>query len=79
MYYLAKAGYNVMGLEKFNFLHKNGSSHGDSIITRQSYMEGVEYVPFVLEAYKLFDELEKESGEKLFTKTGVINIGTKNS
>ena len=79
LYYLAKAGYKVLGLEKFDIPHKNGSSHGDSRIIRQCYYEGVEYVPFVLEAYKLWEELEKESGEVLFNKTGCISFGNSKS
>ncbi len=75
LYNLAKSGYKVLGIEKFELLHKNGSSHGESRITRKSYLEGVEYVQFLQESFKLFEELEKGSGMQVFDQVGCLNIG----
>lgn len=38
-YYLSKAKKNVLLIEQFDFLHKNGSSHGESRIIRRAYPE----------------------------------------
>ena len=37
--HLAKRGLNVLGLEKYDRVHANGSSHGRSRIIRQAYFE----------------------------------------
>jgi monomeric sarcosine oxidase len=79
LYYLTQTGRKVLGIEQFNICHKNGSSHGDTRIIRQAYFEGEYYVPFVKDAYSLWDEIEKKSGEKLYHKTKGINISDKKS
>jgi len=79
LYYLTQTGRTVLGIEQFDICHKNGSSHGDTRIIRQAYFEGEYYIPFVKEAYSLWDEIEKKSGEKLFFKTKGINIGDSDS
>lgn len=45
--------------------HQKGSSHGNSRITRKAYKEEI-YTQMMAEAYGLWDQLAKESGEKLF-------------
>ena len=77
LYQLSKSGRNVLGIERFNINHKNGSSHGDSRIIRQAYFEGEYYVPFAKRAYKIWDKLEKENSIVLFNRVGCLNIGTK--
>jgi sarcosine oxidase len=64
-YYLAKRGAKVLGLEAFTPAHEKGSSHGESRIIRQAYFEDPAYVPLVLRAYELWDQLEAESSEDL--------------
>ena len=59
--------------------HTNGSSHGQSRIIRQAYHESPMYVPLVIEAYKLWNELENASDKKLLLKTGGIILGKKDS
>jgi sarcosine oxidase len=46
-YHLASRGHRVLGLEKFGPAHDRGASHGGSRVTRQSYLEGPEYVPLL--------------------------------
>ncbi|GAA3313212.1 hypothetical protein GCM10020331_002800 [Ectobacillus funiculus] len=74
-YQLAKRGQRVLGLEQFGPAHDQGSSHGGSRIIRQSYFEDPAYVPLLLRAYELWDEIERESGEEILTVTGGINDG----
>ncbi|HZH61792.1 MAG TPA: N-methyl-L-tryptophan oxidase [Metabacillus sp.] len=78
-YQLAKRGQKVLGLEQFGPAHDLGSSHGGSRIIRQSYFEDPAYVPLLLRAYELWDEIERESGEEILTITGGLMFGSQNS
>jgi len=77
-YQLSRRGAKVLGLEAFTPAHDKGSSHGESRIIRQAYFEDPAYVPLVLRAYELWDELEGESDESLLSITGGIAIGPHN-
>ena len=72
---LARRGARVLGLEAFTPAHDRGSSHGESRIIRQSYFEDPAYVPLVLRAYELWDQLQEESGARLLRITGGVAIG----
>ncbi|WP_250005850.1 N-methyl-L-tryptophan oxidase [Actinoplanes sp. M2I2] len=72
---LAARGQRVLGLEKYGPAHDRGASHGGSRVTRQSYFEGPEYVPLLLRAYELFDQLATDSGRDVITLTGGLMIG----
>ncbi|GID26101.1 monomeric sarcosine oxidase [Paractinoplanes brasiliensis] len=72
---LAARGQRVLGLEKYGPAHDRGASHGGSRVTRQSYFEGPEYVPLLLRAYDLFDQLAVDSGLDVITLTGGLMIG----
>jgi sarcosine oxidase len=74
-YHLAKRGAKILGLEAFTPAHEKGSSHGESRIIRQAYFEDPAYVPLVLRAYELWDQLEAESNEDLLNITGGVAIG----
>jgi sarcosine oxidase len=74
-YQLAARGQRVLGLEQFSPAHDKGSSHGRSRIIRQAYFEGAEYVPLLLRAYELWEQLERETGQELMTLTGGLMIG----
>ena len=74
-YELAGRGKKVLGLERFSPAHDRGSSHGRSRIIRQAYFEGAEYVPLLLRAYELWEQLERETGHELMTLTGGLMIG----
>ncbi|HMJ19584.1 MAG TPA: N-methyl-L-tryptophan oxidase [Gemmatimonadaceae bacterium] len=75
LYHLARRGWRVLGLEQFAAAHKQGSSHGDSRIIRETYFEHPLYVPLVRRAHELWRELEDRSGSSLMTITGGIMIG----
>ena len=74
-YHLAGRGKKVLGLERYAPAHDKGSSHGESRIIRQAYFEGAEYVPLLMRAYELWEELEAETGEDLMTLCGGLFIG----
>lgn len=74
-YHLSKTGKKVLVLDRFHPPHDLGSSHGQTRIIREAYFESPVYVPLVQQAYRLWHDLEKESGKKLLLKTGGLMIG----
>jgi sarcosine oxidase len=74
-YHLAKRGWSVLGLERFDIPNAMGSSHGVTRIIRLAYYEDVAYVPLLRRAYELWDELERGFGEELLVRTGSIDGG----
>lgn len=78
-YQLAQRGLKVLGLEQFDIPHTLGSSHGLTRIIRLAYYEDPSYVPLLRRAYQLWDEIEQCSGEKLFYKTGSVDVGVADS
>jgi len=74
-YYLAKRGYKVLGLEQFDISHEFGSHTGQSRIIRKAYFEHPDYVPLMERAYKNWRSFEKEVGEQLYYKTGLLYAG----
>ncbi len=74
-YQLAKAGANVLGIDRYHPPHELGSTHGRTRITRLALGEGSEYVPLVKRSHELWREIEAESGESLMTQTGMLLIG----
>ena len=77
--HLAGRGRRVLGLERFGRAHDRGSSHGGSRIIRQSYFEDPAYVPLLLRAYELWDQLGNDSGADLMTRTGGLYFGAPDS
>jgi len=71
---LARDGHRVRLLEQFAFGHESGSSHGPSRMIRLAY-EAPEYVSLGHEAFRLWDELQAESGESLLLRTSGMNVG----
>lgn len=76
---LARRGATVLGLDRFGPAHDRGSSHGRSRIIREAYAEGELYVPIIQRAYELWGELEKRTGKKVLTETGLLLIGEPDS
>ena len=72
---IARRGLRVVGIDRFAPPHDRGSSHGDSRIIREAYFEHPSYVPLVQRAYLLWDEIARESGRTLFTRTGGVMVG----
>ncbi|MFS8101804.1 N-methyl-L-tryptophan oxidase [Lentzea alba] len=78
-YRLAQRGKRVLGLEKFTPVHTQGSSHGGSRITRQAYFEDPAYVPLLLRAHEMWDQIERDSGEHIFHRVGGVLVGAPDS
>lgn len=74
-YHLGLGGLKVLGIDQFDPPHDHGSSHGQTRIIRQAYFEHADYVPLALRSYELWRELEAVSGQKLFTQTGLLQVG----
>ena len=74
-YQLARRGKRVLGLERFTAAHSQGSSHGKSRIIRQAYFEHPDYVPLLMRAYELWEQIEHDSAMQLLTLTGGLMIG----
>ena len=75
LYHLARRGVRVLGLDRYPPGHDRGSSHGATRIIRQAYFEHPDYVPLVLRAYELWEELAQRVGETLYQEVGLLQIG----
>ncbi|HEV8542696.1 MAG TPA: N-methyl-L-tryptophan oxidase [Verrucomicrobiae bacterium] len=75
LYHLARAGVKALGIDRFEPPHTLGSSHGETRVIREAYYEDPVYVPLVQRAYELWADLERESGETLYVRTGGLMIG----
>ncbi len=78
-YHLAARGQRVLGLERHTPAHDQGSSHGGSRLVRQSYFEDPAYVPLLLRAYELWEQLGRDSGQDVLTLTGGLFLGREDS
>lgn len=72
---LSRRGVRVLGVDRFRPPHTRGSSHGETRAIRQAYFEHSDYVPLLLKAYELWDQLQQTSGEKLFEQCGLLEVG----
>ena len=72
---LARRGLCVIGLDQFEPPHEQGSSHGDTRITRLAIGEGADFVPLVTRSHELWRELERETGTRLLHQTGGLVLG----
>jgi sarcosine oxidase len=75
-YQLAKRGQRVLGLDQFVPPHAQGSSHGETRVTRQAIGEGAHYSPLSLRSFDLWREIERETGRDLLTVTGGLLISS---
>jgi sarcosine oxidase len=75
MWQLASRGLRVLGIDRFHPPHDRGSSHGQTRIIRQAYFEHADYVPLLLESYRLWEKLERLAGRQLKRETGLIQVG----
>lgn len=74
-YHLADRGLDVLGLERYDVPHAQGSSHGYSRIIRLAYHEHPSYVPLLRAAYDEWRALEAERGVSLLRETGSVAGG----
>ncbi|UPV73317.1 N-methyl-L-tryptophan oxidase [Halorussus limi] len=78
-YHLADRGKDVLGLERYDVPHTQGSSHGYTRIIRLAYYEHPSYVPLLRSAYDEWAALGDEYGEKLVHETGSVAVGPPDS
>jgi sarcosine oxidase len=78
-FHLAARGQRVLGFDQFAPPHDQGSTHGQSRVIRQAYYEDPAYVPLLLRAYELWNELERKSARQLLTLTGGLMLGLPDS
>nr|WP_276601009.1 MULTISPECIES: N-methyl-L-tryptophan oxidase [unclassified Nannocystis] len=72
VYQLARLGARVLGIDKHKPPHKNGSSHGDSRITRLACGEGPAYSKYARRSHEIWRELEGVTGKPLFMRNGLL-------
>src|SRR5919107_6153181 len=78
-YWLARrAGAGVLGLEQFEIGHVRGESQDHSRIIRLSY-HTPGYVELAKFAYQAWEELERDSGERVVLRTGGLDVGPRES
>lgn len=68
-----RAGREVLALEQFELGHVHGESQDHSRIIRLSYHTS-QYVKLAQHAYRTWQVVESESGEKLIIKTGGLDL-----
>ncbi len=78
LYQLAKRGVKAVGIDQFSPPHDQGSTHGETRITRQAIGEGAFYVPLALRSNEIWKDLEAETGERLLTQNGCLIVETVN-
>ena len=64
---------HLIKLEQFDFLHRRGSSHGESRIIRKTYPEEF-YTNMMFRAFDEWDRLQAEAGTDCITWTGGIDM-----
>lgn len=73
--YAARAGLKVLMIDNGHPPHDLGSHHGETRLIRHAYGEGARYVPLVLRAQALWDDLQTLTEEEIFARTGVLYFG----
>ena len=74
-FYATQAGLKVLMIDSAMPPHKGASHHGQTRIIRHAYGEGERYVPLVLRAQALWEQLAELTGERIFRPCGVLNLG----
>jgi sarcosine oxidase len=74
VYQLARRGVRVLGIDRFSPPHDQGSSHGETRITRLAIGEDAALAPLVLRSHQIWRDLEAVSGERLYCATGGIVV-----
>src|SRR5262245_2699820 len=75
LYELARRGMRAVGIDRFHPPHDRGSTHGQTRVIRQAYFEHSNYVPLLFESYRLWHELEQQTGRQLYHQIGLVELG----
>ena len=76
LYQLAIRKLSVLGIDRFSPPHTEGSSHGDTRITRLAIGEGAQYTPLAIRSHAIWRELERATGRSLLTTNGALIISS---
>jgi sarcosine oxidase len=76
LYQSARLGALAIGIDRFAPPHDQGSSHGDTRITREAIGEGREFVPLVQRSNQIWEELEAATGRSLLTRNGGLVLAS---
>ena len=76
LFQLASRKRDVLGIDRFSPPHSEGSSHGDTRITRLAIGEGEQYTPLAVRSHEIWRELESETGRSLLTTDGALIISS---
>lgn len=71
---LARQGVRVAVLEQYRHVHAFGSHGGKTRIFRHAYAEGPRYVPWAIDADRLWWELQERIGNPFMHRIGCIDI-----
>ena len=76
LYHLSKTpNLSILGIDQYSPPHDQGSSHGETRLTRLIYWQHASYVPLIKRSHFLWRQLETETNKQLFVPTGGIYIG----
>jgi sarcosine oxidase len=78
LYWLARRGCDVLGVEQFTLGHDRGASQDHSRIIRLSYHHPA-YVRLATDAYAAWGVLEADAGETLIIRTGGLDLWPANA
>ena len=78
-YHLAGRRAKVLGLERFDLPHAQGSSHGYSRHTKTAVYVDTPYEPFLGRSFELWRLLEGESGQQILITTGYLRMANTGS
>ncbi len=79
LYQASKLGARCIGIDRFAPPHDQGSSHGDTRITRQAIGEGKVFVPLVLRSNQIWEEIEAATGRSLMVRNGCLVLASANT
>jgi monomeric sarcosine oxidase len=71
---VARRGHSVRVLEQFDHVHAYGSHGGITRIFRHAYAEGADYVPWAIEADRLWHGLQERTGTPLIHRIGCLDM-----
>lgn len=74
-YYASQKGLKVLEVDVAVPPHTQGSHHGQTRLIRHAYGEGEKYLPMLLRAQKLWDELQQKTHRDIFHQTALLNVG----
>ena len=75
LYQLARRGVKAIGIDRFAPPHDQGSSHGETRITRIGVGEGAPYPPLARRSHEIWRELEAEIDADFLLQCGMLALG----